>query len=455
MLSNIADKIALDKMIDFVKKKVYTKNDFLIQNDSDKIEPKDDIGIETAENETPDTGPADISDKSSEKSVNFEDPKKSETRENSENPENSQNPETSENSENTENFEDQDSNIEPFGFEVLKNGQSCGKITFDKLELKLGRTPENDIECLHPSTSRHHATIIIKESGVFIRDEGSTHGTFLNKKPLQGKVETQIKVGHFLKFGLSTRSFILTGPDSEREAEMKATWNELKLHKERTNRAKKMTKQQLEAFMSGEDVNSVEKKAKEEKDTEMKSKLHEVTWGFGEDTEKSDKSSDEDEGEGMELGKNEDLKKAYYVTDPVKALNHFFAKEMQGATPTDMEKIGKNRWRVKILLPIDSEKTGKQLTAVAEGTPQSEAIREASLDACRMLDKAGVLRSDASTKKFITRDWKTNDYYDSDEDEFLDRTDQLQKKREMRKQKLGEIDPEFRKTLSKSYRVVL
>merc|ERR1712178_407183 len=126
-------------------------------------------------------------------------------------------------------------------------------------------------------------------------------------------------------------------------------------------------------------------------------------------------------------------------------------KEMQGEIPMDKEKIGKNRWRVKISLPIDSDKTGKQLVAVAEGSPQSEAVREASLNACRMLDKAGVLRSDASTKKLVTRDWKENDYYDSDEDEFLDRTDQLQRKREKRKQKLGDLDPEMKAQLKKSY----
>merc|ERR1712173_123191 len=126
-------------------------------------------------------------------------------------------------------------------------------------------------------------------------------------------------------------------------------------------------------------------------------------------------------------------------------------KEMQGEAPIEKEKIGKNRWRVKISLPIDSDKTGKQLVAVAEGSPQSEAVREASLDACRMLDKAGVLRSDSTTKKLITRDWKNNDYYDSDEDEFLDRTEQLQQKREKRKRKLGDIDPELKGKMSKSF----
>ena len=46
-----------------------------------------------------------------------------------------------------------------YGFEILKQGQLCGKIMFTKAEMKLGRTPENDIECLHPSTVGSRMTV--------------------------------------------------------------------------------------------------------------------------------------------------------------------------------------------------------------------------------------------------------------------------------------------------------
>lgn len=41
------------------------------------------------------------------------------------------------------------------------------------------------------------------------------------------------------------------------------------------------------------------------------------------------------------------------------------------------------------------------------------------------------------TKKRKSRDWESNDYYDSDEDDYLDRTGQLEKKRKARMKKDG------------------
>ena len=38
-----------------------------------------------------------------------------------------------------------------------------------------------------------------------------------------------------------------------------------------------------------------------------------------------------------------------------------------------------------------------------------------------------------------THDWEENDFYGSDEDEFLDRTGIIQKKREMRMKRAGKL----------------
>ena len=340
--------------------------------------------------------------------------------------------------------------IPDFGFEVLKNGQLCGKIQINKPLMKLGRTPENEIESLHPSTSRHHATIEVINSELYITDENSTHGTFLNKKRLPGKTPTRLRVGNFLKIGMSTRSFIVYGPEEDRDKETGKTWSELKAAKERFNRAKKMTPQQLEALMSGEDVNQADKN--KDKHQEIANKLQEVTWGFGEDAAVSDNS--DDQGEGMDLS-NLDTKEKYYHKDPEKALNHFFQAERLGEKEVLAEKVGKNRWRIKIPLPVDSEKTGKQLVGqVEESGNKNDVIRAACLECCKLLDKAGVLSTNSAHKKLITRDWKNNAYYDSDEDEFLDRTEQLQQKRTKRKERLGDLDNVKQKDVTFSYKQV-
>lgn len=45
----------------------------------------------------------------------------------------------------------------------------------------------------------------------------------------------------------------------------------------------------------------------------------------------------------------------------------------------------------------------------------------------------------SEAKKQQKRNWEENDYYDSDEDSFLDRTGDLDKKREKRMRKAGKI----------------
>lgn len=66
----------------------------------------------------------------------------------------------------------------------------------------------------NPSVSRKHAIIQHKDTGdIFLYDLGSTHGTFVNKKTIPAQKYIQLKVGDMLKFGLSTRFYILNGPE--------------------------------------------------------------------------------------------------------------------------------------------------------------------------------------------------------------------------------------------------
>ena len=47
---------------------------------------------------------------------------------------------------------------------------------------------------------------------MFLYDNASTHGTFLNKRRLKSKVYAPVHVGDVIKFGQGTRLYIVQGP---------------------------------------------------------------------------------------------------------------------------------------------------------------------------------------------------------------------------------------------------
>ena len=77
-----------------------------------------------------------------------------------------------------------------------------------------GRSASCEVVIEHPSSSRVHAVVQFRQtdSKPFVFDCGSTHGTFLNKKQLKAQEYTPLAVGDQLKFGQSTRMYILAGP---------------------------------------------------------------------------------------------------------------------------------------------------------------------------------------------------------------------------------------------------
>lgn len=103
-----------------------------------------------------------------------------------------------------------------FSFEVLKNGVIIDTIDLTKSFYLIGRLPSCDITLEHPSLSRHHAVIQYCTTktekhniGWYLYDLDSTHGTWINKNKVYAKKYYGIHVGHVLKFGGSTRLFIL------------------------------------------------------------------------------------------------------------------------------------------------------------------------------------------------------------------------------------------------------
>ena len=65
----------------------------------------------------------------------------------------------------------------------------------------------------HPTISRYHAVLQYKGNGdVFIYDLGSIHGTVVNKIQVTPNIYKQLHVGDIIRFGTSSRLYVLQGP---------------------------------------------------------------------------------------------------------------------------------------------------------------------------------------------------------------------------------------------------
>lgn len=109
----------------------------------------------------------------------------------------------------------------PYALEILKNGTIVDTVPLtQKSYFVVGRLPVCDVSLEHPSISRYHAVVqyrrqagdsesVGEERGFYIHDLDSTHGTVVNKNKIPPKTYIRLRVGHVLKFGGSTRLFIL------------------------------------------------------------------------------------------------------------------------------------------------------------------------------------------------------------------------------------------------------
>jgi len=110
---------------------------------------------------------------------------------------------------------------------VLKEGIIKNNIPLvDQSLITFGRVEDCDVQIDHPSCSRYHAIIQycvvekdIRKLGYYLFDLGSTHGTYLNKEKLKAKVYTRLRVGYQIKFGGSSRIYIVEGPPDDQEEE--------------------------------------------------------------------------------------------------------------------------------------------------------------------------------------------------------------------------------------------
>ncbi|NXI94843.1 NADAP protein, partial [Psophia crepitans] len=135
----------------------------------------------------------------------------------------------------------------------------------------------------------------------------------------------------------------------------------------------------------------------------------------------------------------QDVQDAFYLKDPRKALQGFFDREGE-ELEYEYDDRGHNSWLCRIKLPVD-DASGKQLVAeVLHSGKKKEAMIQCALEACRLLDARGVLRQEAVSRKRKSKNWEDEDFYDSDDDTFLDRTGAVEKKRLNRMKKAGKIE---------------
>ncbi|KFQ60877.1 Kanadaptin, partial [Pelecanus crispus] len=214
------------------------------------------------------------------------------------------------------------------------------------------------------------------------------------------------------------------GPKEDQESESELTVTQLKA-------LRKQQQAKLEKTMLGED--SDEEDEKEERSERSQNSVMSCSWGMGEDAE-------EDEVEENPIAIDfQDIQDAFYMKDPRKALQGFFDREGE-ELEYEYDDRGHNSWLCRIKLPVD-DASGKQLVAeVLHSGKKKEAMIQCALEACRLLDARGVLRQEAVSRKRKSKNWEDEDFYDSDDDTFLDRTGAVEKKRLNRMKKAGKIE---------------
>ncbi|XP_056152168.1 kanadaptin [Lampris incognitus] len=334
----------------------------------------------------------------------------------------------------------------PYALEILKNGTIVDKLPLTQRSyFVVGRLPVCDVSLEHPSISRYHAVLqyrgrcgeeesVGEERGFYIHDLGSTHGTFVNKNKIPPNTYIRLHVGHVLKFGGSTRLFILQGPEFDEEEESELTVTELK------ERARKQ-REELENRMMGEGSDDDEEEEKEEEGGSNKGEENisredlGCSWGMAEELVPEE---DEDEENPFATEFHED-QEAAYLKDPKKSLQGFYDREGE---ELEFEYEDKNHgaWLCRIKLPVD-DAMGRQLIAEVTHTgKKKEATIQCCLEACRILEARGLLRQEAVSRKRKKKNWEEEDYYDSDDDTFLDRTGAVERKRQERMKKAGKIE---------------
>ncbi|XP_065081408.1 kanadaptin [Ochlerotatus camptorhynchus] len=321
-----------------------------------------------------------------------------------------------------------------YSFEVLKNGVIIEHVQQlqNKAHWLFGRLPNCDINMAHPTISRYHAILQYKsvvgetkdnsdgeeekgdkrqhvtiEPGWYLYDLNSTHGTFLNKQRLKPRTYVRVMVGYMIKLGSSSRTYILQGPPEDEDEASAMTITEMKETRQK--------QEKLRAEMA-----EIERQEKERID-----KLKEeegVNWGMAEDAdEETDLAHNP-----FAVTNNEEL----FLDDPKKTLRGYFEREGHDLD-YKLEELSVGNYVCKVELPVDDDFGRPVVAEVTHKGKKKEVVVQCALEACRILDRYGLLRQ--ATHEPRRRHKKTSD--SDDDDDFLDRTGDVERRRQRKQAK--------------------
>lgn len=171
-----------------------------------------------------------------------------------------------------------------YSLEILKEGTIIETVQLDaKTHYIMGRMGGSvDILMEHLSISRHHCCLQFRDDGILMAlDLGSAQGSFLNKTKLDKEVYQRVNVGDILRFGASTRMYIVNGPAEQMPSEYDSA--NMKAYREKlAQHSAKIEAKKLEVATAG------------------------ASWGFDEDAENPVSDEDEETEELPDYVKNDD-----------------------------------------------------------------------------------------------------------------------------------------------------
>lgn len=335
----------------------------------------------------------------------------------------------------------QPAETDEYFLEVIKNGTIVEKIVLTKkCFFSFGRLATCDVQLEHPSLSRFHAILQYSngdsdaqfKKGFHLYDLNSTHGTVVNKTRLEPRKYVHLGGGSCLKFGASTRIYVYHEPEQPNTDDLNINVTHEQMRKIKEKYSKMAMKMKIR---------------KEVEDEEMKDEDEEpqsVDWGMSRNEADEELNADAKELEGAIGGGITENDESFYSSDPKKALKTYFDREGDELF-YEVEELGTGKFKCRVRLPIYNN-LGEAMYAEAQGHgKKKEIVAQCALEACRVLDAQGVLRESKdgkSTAKRKQKDWENNDFYDSDEDNYLDRTGDIEKKRIKRMEKSGKAGGE-------------
>lgn len=86
---------------------------------------------------------------------------------------------------------------------ILEDGETVPMLRLGRRPMHVGRAPDNDLVVAERTVSSRHATVWIESGRIWLRDQGSKNGTYINDKRIRGAVE--VKTGDEVRFGLTSK----------------------------------------------------------------------------------------------------------------------------------------------------------------------------------------------------------------------------------------------------------